>query len=144
MFRRDFLMRELERMLDGIAAVMKKHREGDTTLALATLGDLYDELLAEHRPMLDHTDARTMATLLAAAERAAGLAHLVAAESDLREDTPTEALLLKAKATELMLEAIEMGYDDDGEVEAWAVPDVLLSERARALKAQHDIPTTSS
>ncbi|MEQ9502554.1 MAG: hypothetical protein RIT81_37130 [Deltaproteobacteria bacterium] len=135
MFQRDFLMRELKRMLDGIAAVLRKHREGDTSMALQALGGLYDDVLAEHRALLDHTDARTMASILASKERVAAVASLLAAEAELKADDPVESMLKKAKATELMLEAIAQGYDGAEQIEAWAVPESMLSPRARELRA---------
>lgn len=135
MFRRDFLLRELKRVMDGIARVMNKSNAGEKVVALQELGALYDEILGEHRTLLDHTDSQTMAKLLGAPERTASVARLLAAEASVIEyEDATTALLKRAKATELMLEAVAEGFDDEGVIEEWAVPHSLLSTRAQGLR----------
>jgi hypothetical protein len=134
-FREDFLLRELKRVIDGIARALKKSKDGAHPTALQELGAIYDDILGERRPLLEHTDSKTLATLCGTPERVAAVALALAAEGQVAADTgdATAALLKRAKATELMLEAIELGYDDEGAIDEWSVPAELLSPRARSL-----------
>ena len=77
-----------------------------------------------------------MATLLGTKERIAASTCATAAEASVLQDDGrgADGLMRRARATELMLEAEVLGYDDEGAIDDWAVPSALLSARARELK----------
>jgi hypothetical protein len=137
MMKRDYLLKQLERLGALIARVLRSKAEQNLDEAFQEVTLAHEEIFAKHRDLIRYADSTTLANMLGDDGLVRGLAALTAAEAELYDakgDAVT-ATMKRLRALELYVEAKLGGTraDDGDTIRALAasVPDTLIPERYR-------------
>ena len=104
---KDFIMREIERIVAVIARILQLKQHDDLDGALEVIQHSYTELFGPLGEFLAQTDVATVTQLITDPVQMAGLARLLRVEANVRESAgdSTAADAIKRRALELAVEA---------------------------------------
>ena len=152
---KDFIMREIERIVAVIARILQLKQHDDLDGALEVIQHSYTELFGPLGEFLAQADVATVTQLITDPVQMAGLARLLRIEANVRESAGDSkaADVIKRRALELALEAYRrddhgvadarhvVGQLRDGVAEESLVPEYreVLWELAKAVTPQSEV-----
>jgi hypothetical protein len=119
-FQQDYILRQVQAIVEGIARALNLVAEQRHDDADAALEDTLDQLLRVDRELFDSLDASSVLPLLGEPERVAAIARVLAAQAELRtaQGRADEAGRLRRRALVLLAHAQEHDVDCDATLQS--------------------------